>query len=235
VKYILGLDLGQAQDPTALVVLERIVVPPDPANGKRLAGSGPPLGVRTYWNPPPRPPDRTRYECGHIDRLKLGTPYPDVAEHVAAMLRSPVLAEADTALVVDATGIGRPVVDLLIRLGLDPVAITITGGDTVSADAGGFRVPKRDLVGTCSVLLQTKRIQFSEKLPLTPLLVHELLEFRVKIDPLTAHDSYGARVREGAHDDLVLAVAVAAWYGEHWQPPLPRRHIGSRTYSSLSW
>jgi hypothetical protein len=36
-----------------------------------------------------------------------------------------------------------------------------------------------------------------------------------------AHDSYGAW-REGAHDDLVLAVAVAAWYGEHYSPPLPR-------------
>jgi hypothetical protein len=95
-------------------------------------------------------------------------------------------------------------------------------------------VPKRDLVGIAQVLLQTERIQFAAGLPLTPLLVHELLEFRVKIDPLTAHDSYGAW-REGQHDDLVLAVAIAAWYGEQWQPPLPRRnYIGSRTYSGSS-
>ena len=35
----------------------------------------------------------------------------------------------------------------------------------------------------------------------------------MKIDPLTAHDSYGAR-RDGQHDDLVLAVAVAEWVWE---------------------
>ena len=35
----------------------------------------------------------------------------------------------------------------------------------------------------------------------------------VQIDPLTAHDSYGAW-REKEHDDLVLAVALACWYGE---------------------
>ena len=45
------------------------------------------------------------------------------------------------------------------------------------------------------------------------MLVQELLNFRVKIDPLTAHDSYGARC-EGQHDDLVLATVVACWYGE---------------------
>ena len=32
----------------------------------------------------------------------------------------------------------------------------------------------------------------------------------MKIDPLTAHDSYGY-AREGIHDDLVLAVALACW------------------------
>ena len=39
----------------------------------------------------------------------------------------------------------------------------------------------------------------------------ELLGFRVKIDPTTAHDSYAAW-REGAHDDLVLALALAVWH-----------------------
>ena len=36
----------------------------------------------------------------------------------------------------------------------------------------------------------------------------------MKIDPITAHDSYGAW-REGQHDDLVLAVALAVWFAEH--------------------
>ena len=63
------------------------------------------------------------------------------------------------------------------------------------------------------VLLQAERLKVAEELPDATVLVQELLNFRVKIDLLTAHDSYGAW-REGQHDDLVLATAVACWYGE---------------------
>jgi len=37
----------------------------------------------------------------------------------------------------------------------------------------------------------------------------------VKIDPRTAHDSY-SHWREGDHDDLVLATALACWFREWW-------------------
>jgi hypothetical protein len=42
----------------------------------------------------------------------------------------------------------------------------------------------------------------------------ELLNFKVKIDPKTAHDSYSVW-RENPHDDLVFAVALAYWLGEN--------------------
>jgi hypothetical protein len=35
----------------------------------------------------------------------------------------------------------------------------------------------------------------------------------MKIDLTTGHDSYG-QWREGQHDDLVLAVALATWWAE---------------------
>jgi hypothetical protein len=41
-----------------------------------------------------------------------------------------------------------------------------------------------------------------------------LLSFLVKIDPVTAHDSYSAW-RERDHDDLVLATALCTWWWEH--------------------
>ena len=44
-------------------------------------------------------------------------------------------------------------------------------------------------------------------------LLQELVNYRVKIDPLTAHDSYNAR--EGKHDDLVLALCLAVWLPSH--------------------
>jgi hypothetical protein len=76
------------------------------------------------------------------------------------------------------------------------------------------------------VLLQSGRLKVAAKLALGPLLQSEMLNFRVKIDPVTAHDSYSAW-RENDHDDLVLSVAMAVWLGERpryqpsqWLPPI---------------
>ena len=55
----------------------------------------------------------------------------------------------------------------------------------------------------------------SASLPVAETLRKELLTFRVKIDPRTAHDSY-SHWREGDHDDLVLATAMACWFREWW-------------------
>ena len=115
-----------------------------------------------------------------------------------------------TELIVDATGVERPVVDLLSALGLRPRAVTITAGDAETRDGAAWRVPKRDLVIGLQVLLQAKLLKVAEALPDWPICARELVAFNVKIDPLTAHDSYGY-AREGIHDDLVLAVALACW------------------------
>lgn len=206
-RYVLGLDLGQAADYTALSILEW-------QDG--LAGELPeaqPAGAR-------------RYHCRHLERLPLGTSYPDVVAHVERILGTPVLAAAaadqQTALVVDATGVGRPVVDMLRQAGLAPIAVTITGGTTVNDAGGMYHVPKRDLVGALQVLLQGERLKFAKGLPAIAALVQEMMAFRVKITD-AGNDTYGAW-REGTHDDLVLAVAVATWYAERWTPP-PRPRV----------
>ncbi len=220
--FFLGLDLGQAADPTAIAVVERLLPPPPlpTPTPARSPSRAPVFSSRLYPIPSgPQPPPPYEFDCRHLERVPLNTPYPAVVDRVQELLATPALRN-QTQLVVDATGVGRPVVDLFEHRGLDPVAITITGGDTVTYERG-WRVPKRDLVGAVAVLLQSDRLRFAERLPEVPTLVRELLAFRVKIDPLTAHDSYGAW-REGAHDDLVLALAVAVWHGLRWTPPRPR-------------
>jgi hypothetical protein len=87
-------------------------------------------------------------------------------------------------------------------------------GDKASHEGESWRVPKRDLVGVLQVLLQTGRLKVASKLKLGPVLSQEMLNFKVKIDPMTAHDSHSAW-REEDHDDLVLSVALAAWWGEN--------------------
>jgi hypothetical protein len=151
----------------------------------------------------------------HLRRFPLGTPYPEVVAEVRRLLLTPPLRGAHLA--VDYTGVGRPVLDMLrraqIQAKLRPV--TITAGNKASLDAGGLSVPKKELVSTLQVLLQSRRIQVAPKLSEAATLVQELTTFQVKITP-AANETFGAW-REGAHDDLVLAAAVAAWEGEHFR------------------
>jgi len=194
-RFFIGVDLGQSHDPTALVILEKHK--PDPQRRG------------TEYE------QRARYECRHIERLKLGTSYPRVVEHVKALISCPPLTQS-VALVLDYTGVGRPVADMFksSRLSTTNYYITIHGGDSVQRDGGWYRVPQRDLIGAAQVLLQSQRLTIAKSLPEANTLIQELLNFRIKINPETAHDSYSAW-RENQHDDLVFALSLACWMGEH--------------------
>jgi hypothetical protein len=182
---IVGLDLGQVSDFTALAVAER-----DGAAG------APPVAIR------------------HLERWR-GLAYPEQVARVHRLQSSPALAGAP--LIVDQTGVGRAVVDMFRAAGLQPIGVSIHGGDVVTGGGREWRVPKRDLVAIVAVLLQARRLQIAEALPEAPTLAAELTNFRVTIDSHTAHDSYAAW-REQDHDDLVLATALACWWAERPRP-----------------
>ena len=61
------------------------------------------------------------------------------------------------------------------------------------------------------MLSQTGRLKVAQDLPEAEPFVQELLHFRMQIKD-TGHDSYDAW-REGQHDDLLFAVALACWVG----------------------
>ena len=99
--FYVGLDLGQAADYTALAVVQ-LVVEARPEGGTQKA-----LHLR------------------HLERYELGTPYPEIADKVVALMRDERLSpeEYDPSrlrvfrgrpeLIVDDTGVGRAVTDLL--------------------------------------------------------------------------------------------------------------------------
>jgi hypothetical protein len=182
-KFYIGLDLGQSQDFTALCVTEKI------KNSKA-----------------------SDYHVRHLDRFQLGTTYPTIVDRVSDLISSPRL-EKDVKLVVDSTGVGRPVVDLLRSVGLKPIAVNITGGNVVTYEHGFCNVPKRDLISNLLVLLQSGRLKFAEGIPQVQTLIDELLAYQVKIST-DGKDSYGNDWRQNPHDDMVLALALACWYGE---------------------
>jgi hypothetical protein len=196
-EYILGLDLGQSQDYSALVLIERI----------------PPQRDETPMQVPVVVPSHLHVRYAH--RWQLGTSYVQVAKDVATRLnRAPVNGAGK--LIVDRTGIGQAVVDFLRGMGLKPVPVHVHGGSELTAGSrGGWNCPKRDLVGAVEILLQQGRLEFAKRMPLMPALLQELTTFRAKINDITAHDSYSAW-REQDHDDLVFALALAVWWGERF-------------------
>ena len=236
--FLIGVDLGQARDYTALAIAQRFEerVYYD-ATGDRVSSAYVEEHRTSRHARGFRLQTSTAYDLVHLERLPLGTPYPDIVRTLRDLLARPQLqapAGGDRnppALVVDATGVGRPVVDALRSEGLSPVAITIVGGDAVTSGGGTLRVPKRDLVGLLSVQLQNGTLRIAEALPHARTLTDELLRFKVKIDPVTTHDSYGAW-RDGEHDDLVLAVAIACWWGERRpRPARPEDFTAARAHA----
>ena len=118
--YYMGLDLGQAADYSACVVLDQ-----------QQQGRQPPT-----------------YTCVLAHRWDLGTSYPTVIGTLVTHLARPEMR--GHALCVDYTGCGRPVVDELRRCGLTCMAVSIHGGVTESHNGRNWSVPKRKLVGTVS-------------------------------------------------------------------------------------
>jgi hypothetical protein len=91
--------------------------------------------------------------------------------------------------------------------------MTLTAGHAVTGgEAGGLYVPKKELIGTLQLLLQTRRLQVARTLTDAAVLIKELENYRIKVT--TARQETFESWREGQHDDLVLAVALAAWLGE---------------------
>lgn len=153
----------------------------------------------------------------YLERMPLGTTYPSVAERVVKITQSAEMA-GRCSLVVDATGVGRPVVDLLRRErpGCTLMPVTITGGASESRGGGYYGVPKRDLVTGMQVLLQGGGLQIASGIPHGAALAAEMAEMRVKLTA-SGNTQFGAW-REGTHDDLVLAVALACWGGPEAVP-----------------
>jgi hypothetical protein len=179
-RHIIGLDLGQTHDYTALAVLSS--------------------SSDDSWSVP------------HLQRFPLNQPYPNMIKAVTKLASTPLLAQAP--LVVDQTGVGRPIVDMLrLSVGQRLIPVTITAGRTANVQPDGSRhVPKKDLVTCLLSLLEDRRLKVAKSLPEAQTLVQELLNFKVEITA-SANETYGAW-RRGQHDDLVLAVALACWWAE---------------------
>jgi len=186
--FYVGLDLGQRQDHSAVAIVER----PD---------------LRHAWLATGRESLLVR----RVERLTLGTPYPQVVARVREIVCGVALV-GRCALVVDGTGVGAPVVDMLrhARLGCEVTAVTITGGERESRSGAGWNVPKRDLIAGVQLALEKGELRIARHMKDVGALVRELIDVRITAGLGLGKVRIGAD-GEGQHDDLVIALALACW------------------------
>lgn len=190
VAYYSGLDLGQAADFSAWVVVERTVPQVWDSTFQFAIPAGAP-----------------RYGVRHIHRWHLGTSYTQIVADLKAHYAKPPLQ--NSTLAIDRTGVGRGVSDMVSLAGVEARCrpYTITAGSKPNPGT----VPKKELVAAIQVPLQERRLTFADALEMTDVLSKELEHFKVKVTE-SRNEQYEAW-RERDHDDLVLALALALYAG----------------------
>jgi hypothetical protein len=220
-RYSVGTDLGQANDFTAIAVLERTVVPPQTA----------------LFAPVGKSPENRLvegdivYDLVYLKRPKLGTPYDVIAKRVADLIceLEPEGAFGElgqVTLSVDGTGVGRGVVDMLDtefkRRGassksvprVDFRRVSVTGSNTTlkrpDRSNGFWSVPKRDLIFPLVAALQQNKVRIAKDVKDRDALVHELQNYRRVVNISTGNMAFEPW-RESDHDDLLFAAALSLW------------------------
>jgi hypothetical protein len=220
-RYSVGVDLGQANDPTAIAVLERTVVPPQTA-----------LFAPVGKSPSNRLVEGDIvFDLVYLKRPKLGTPYDTIAKRVADLIcelepEGSFGELGQVTLSVDGTGVGRGVVDMLDaefkRRGASSKSVprvdfrrcAITGSQTTlkrpSRSDGYWSVPKRDLVFAAVAAFQQGKIRIAKDIKDRDALVNELRNYRRTTNIATGSLSFEPW-RESDHDDLLFATCLALW------------------------
>jgi len=194
-RVILGLDIGKKTDFTVLVIVEKWqTFGYDDFIGKNKVG-------------------KSFYKLVHMDRLPLDTPHPVQVTHVSKTLkRVEEIYNHRPTLVVDVGSVGETHFDAYKEMGFNVYGVSIHGGREVTLNKRTYGVPKVDLTSALAVLLENGRLLIAHDLPGRDILIKELMTFSWKQTD-TGHFKF-VHLKSGDHDDTVLALQVACWYGE---------------------
>jgi hypothetical protein len=220
-RYSVGVDLGQANDPTAIAVLEKTVVPPQTA---LFAPVGKSPSNRLVEG-------EIVFDLVYLKRPKLGTPYDVIAKRVADLIcelepEGGFGELGQVTLCVDGTGVGRGVVDMLDTEfkrrsagsravpRVDFRRVSVTGSQTQlkkpQRSNGYWSVPKKDLLFPAVAAFQQGKIRIAKGIKDRDTLVNELRNYKRTTNIATGNMAFEPW-RESDHDDLLFAVFLALW------------------------
>lgn len=214
----IGVDIGQKHDPTAIAVVE--VSERASRRMRHVDAYRDRAGSHAAYD---TPIIETVYTAHMLERLPLGTRYPEVATRVASVVCNPRIAGRARRVLIDETGVGRPVYEMVAEavyerpnnggrgmVTLKP--IIFTHGDIYEPyrhgdSGGGGRLGKARLVSRLQALIQMDRLNVPEEHPEAAALFAEIMNYEIHVDQ-NANDTYGA-FKVGTHDDLVTALGLA--------------------------
>src|SRR5262245_10890311 len=203
-RYVVGLDLAQAADYTALCAIEHKVGVLDPNSELERH-----CGISTY------PQVKAEYLDVRFLQRWRGMSYVAIIERVKELLATaPLCGDGNkvrpATLVVDASGVGKGVCDLITTSGQPFIGVTITSGSGATHDKANYwNVSKLLLVSILDAALHSGKLRIAGALAEAPALAEELKDFRRAVTA-AGHATFAARANQ--HDDLVLATALCTWW-----------------------
>ena len=102
-------------------------------------------------------------------------------------------------VIIDATGVGYAVAEMLPA---PLIKVWLTGGEKTSFDGQMWKVPQVQLISNLVLKIEQEQIKIPSNLSLKDNILHEL-------NVLKQGRKFEAK--EGEHDDLVFALALALW------------------------
>lgn len=187
-RYLIGVDLAALQDRTAISVIED-ELKPAPRYGK---------GFVQEFEP-------RRQTLVQAVRLPIGLEWPAICDTIKKVKDQ----IPDSELFVDLSGLGQPVGSMLKERGVSFTGVTITSGDTFKkVNHTSYRCSKSYLISFLATLFQSGDLRISDG-------ITDAKEFRQQVEDFVATTTPAGNVsfqtREGRHDDLLLATAIAAF------------------------
>lgn len=207
-RYVVGVDLGSLQDPTAISIIHDSQTPL-PEWGKGYVQK---LAARELT-------------VVQAFRLQIGIDWSVITDFIARLMAIEPLV-TDGALWIDQTGLGQPAGAMLRERRVTFSGVTITAGDAYNeVEFNRYRCSKLYLLSNMATLLQSGELKIARGIKDAKAFMQQAEDFVV------THTSAGNvtfGTSEGRHDDLLLATAIAAFGAKMYKGP-------AFAVSNLNW
>ena len=153
---------------------------------------------------------------------KQRLPYTEIVAWAQKVYLNPKFRE-DVAhppfFLLDVGGVGRAIADMLTAAKVPVTGIQLTGGEAETKEGNTHYVSKSLLIGRFLRAWDEGRVKMPAAASFLDLFNSELRAFKGE---MSSQGRVRFEAEQGEHDDLVLAVAQAVWWGETRPKPAPR-------------